>query len=483
MKKMKSTTKILASFLFLAVYLMVNSCGKDFLDRASETEIPEDQISAEATRIEGQVNGLYASLKSGALYGGRYLIYNDIRGDEFINRAQNGVTGFTVYLFTNDASDSYVGNFWVAGYLTINRVNIFLDEMAKLKPNVITDAKKKEYIAEAKFVRAMAYYALVQLFAKPYVADNGASKGIPLRLKPEKTTENNAIQRSTVKAIYDQILKDLNESEIDAPLRHSNGYRTSTRAHKNTVIAFKTRVYLAMKNFPKVIEEGNKLVTATAPFKTKTGTPQELLGRVATVYTDKISAERILSFPFELTNIPGTQNQLSYYYNIGNLEYHINTSVTGIYNNPNWPATDARKRDLTDLYANTFRFLTKFTDVETYLDWVPAIRYAEVLLNLAEAEAEEGDEARALALLKAIRHRSDANYVFPTFDSRAKLVEAILLERRIELLGEGFRIPDLQRRNMPIVSVGAAKSILPTDPEYIFPIPLREIIDNPDINK
>ena len=138
-----------------------------------------------------------------------------------------------------------------------------------------------------------------------------------------------------------------------------------------------------------------------------------------------------MSFPFELTNVPGTQNQLSYYYNIGNLEYHINTSGTGIYNNPNWPATDARKRDLTDLYANTFRYLTKFTDVETYLDWVPAIRYAEVLLNLAEAEAEEGDEARALALLKAIRHRSDASYVFPSFDSRAKLVEAILLERRI----------------------------------------------------
>ncbi|MGM1428772.1 RagB/SusD family nutrient uptake outer membrane protein [Sphingobacterium lactis] len=483
---MKNSLKNIYRFskvaLAIALLAASTSCGKDFLDRNSELDIPEEQISAEALRVEGQVNGLYASLKNGALYGGRYLIYNDIRGEEFLNRGGNNVTGYSVYQFSNDPSDSYVAGFWIQAYVTINRVNIFLDNISKVSDDIVPAEKKAQYISEAKFIRAISYYTLVQLFAKPYAADNGASQGVPLRLTPEKSVDNNAAQRATVKAIYDQILKDLNEAEPTAVANYGDAYRRGTRVHKNTVIALKTRVYLAMKNFPKVIEEANKIVSPNAPFAATSGVPHKLLEKIESVFADKTSDERILSFPFELTNIPGTQNQLSYYYNMGNIEYYLNKGTTGIYANPNWPETDARKSALTGV-ASGFTILKKYTDVGTYLDWVPAIRYAEVLLNLAEAEAEVGDQGRALALLKAIRNRSDAAYTFPAFASRSALVDAILLERRIELLGEGFRAPDLQRRNSPINSVGAGRLVQPNDDHYVFPIPLRELIDNVDINK
>lgn len=257
------------TLLFIAT-IGLSSCKKDFLNRESVLEIPEENIGETAQRIEGQVNGIYATVKSGTLYGGRMLIYNDIRGEEFLNRGRNGVTGYSVYQFINDPSDSYVANFWISGYLTINRVNIFLENIEKVKEGVLTPAQKTQFIAEVKFVRAMAYYALVQLFAKPYAADNGASKGVPLRLLPEKTIANNTIAKATVKEIYDQILKDLTDAEAGVPKSFNSQYLASTRAHTNTVIAFKTRIYLAMKNYPKVIEEANKMVKDNPPYETKT---------------------------------------------------------------------------------------------------------------------------------------------------------------------------------------------------------------------
>src|SRR5690606_42124182 len=94
--------------------------------------------------------------------------------------------------------------------------------------------------------------------------------------------------------------------------------------------------------------------------------------------------------------------------------------------------------------------LTKFSAASPYLDWIPVIRYSEVLLNLAEAEAEAGSQTRALALLKAVRNRSDAAYTFPAFAYKDASVSAIHLDLRIEFLGEGLRVLDLPSRNMPI---------------------------------
>jgi hypothetical protein len=116
------------------------------------------------------------------------------------------------------------------------------------------------------------------------------------------------------------------------------------------------------------------------------------------------------------------------------------------------------------------------------LDWVPVIRYSEVLLNVAEAEAEVGSQSRALDLLKAVRLRSDATYVFPTFATRQDLVSAILVERRIELLGEGFRAADAQRRLLPLPAVGLGTPVPVTDNRYTFPIPTNEKLTNGLIN-
>ncbi len=471
-----SVTRLVLGVLLTLVF---TSCKKDFLDKQAELSIPEDMTFETPERILAQVNGLYSSVKQGELFGGRYLIYNDIRAEEFQNRTSNVVTGFSSYQFTNDPSDSYIANFWIVGYLTINRINKFLADF-ELPENqgVVTDEVKAIYIAEAKFLRAFTYSALVQLFAQPYTLDNGASRGLPLRLTPNTTSEGNSMPSSTVAQVYTQILQDLDDAEANLP-ESAN----VTRAHKNTAIALKTRIYLRMGQYDKVLPEAEKIVSPSAPFQAPGGVTHRLAENVAAVFGQEAAQpENILSFPMDNTNAPGTQNQLGYYYNAGNIEYYLNRGAGSILSDSTgWPLTDARRLNFVENYNANWTILTKYSADPPYLDWIPAIRYAEVLLNTAEAEAEAGSLERAHALVSAVRERSDDSYTVPEFTTKEIALETIFLERRIELLGEGFRAPDIQRRLLPFNSVGAGASIPHDDSRYVFPIPTREILTNPEV--
>ena len=476
-----------ASFIALTFTTTLSSCSKDFLNLSPELNIPEENMFDTPERIVTHIQGLYASAKDGRLMAGRYYIYNDIRAEEFINRTSNGVTGLAVYNHTNNETTTQVNNFWSQAYLTINRANKFLEDFDK-HPGIVSAELEANYRAEAKFVRAWMYYALVHMFAKPYALDNGASPGLPLRLKAETSSENNGLPRSTVAEVYAQILSDLNDAEAGLPESHA-GDLGITRAHRNTAIALKTRVYLAMGDYANVIGEGNKIVSASAPFKSTTGVPHELSSNIQAVFTTYKTLENILSMPMADTNAPGTQNPIGYYYNWGtggNIEYYLNNSTgnfPGIYTNAQWGANDARRTLLTanqTIGTTNYPILTKWSGTAPFIDWVPVIRYAEVLLNVAEAEAEAGDQARALALVNAVHKRSDAT---TTLSSSGKddLINKILTERRIELLGEGFRAPDLLRRGQAIPSYGAGSSIAPSASGYIFPIPIGESESNPEI--
>lgn len=465
--------------LTLALGMGLTSCNESFLDIKPETSLADVVVFDTPERVISQINGLYASAKHGRLFGGRYQIYNDIRAEEFINRTTNTVTGYTTYQGNQDPSDTYIADFWINGYLTINRANLFLEGLSA-NPNVVSAELATQYKGEAKFIRAMTYFGLVQFFAKPYVLDNGASPGLPLRLKGETGLENNDLARSSVAQVYDQILKDLNEAEAELPDNYGSPLLRTTRAHKNTAIALKTRVLLAKKDYAGVIREANKLVPANAPFKSPVRVAHELQADVVSAFRSPYTTtENILSFPMGVNDAPGTQNQIGYYFNAGNVEYFINTGATGIYNHPQFAESDDRKVNLTvartSISANPSS--TKFSGASPYTDFVPQIRYAEVLLNLAEAEAEAGSATRALALLEAVHNRSHGGATFEDL-SKSDLIKAILTERRIEFLGEGFRSNDILRRGESINSFGAGALIPPTDNRYIFSIPIVETQTN-----
>ena len=131
---------------------------------------------------------------------------------------------------------------------------------------VISDSLAKLYVAEAKFVRALSYLSLLQTYAKPYNLDK-AALGLPLRLSPITSLGFNDLARSSVEEIYTQIIKDLNEAEADLPVAYATPLLNTSRAHKSSAIALKTRVFLNQSDYQKVMQESAKLVPNAPPYK------------------------------------------------------------------------------------------------------------------------------------------------------------------------------------------------------------------------
>ena len=479
---MKKLNKYLLAAGFAAVTIFP-SCKRDYLTSPPETSIADATAFDTPARISGQLLSIYSALKSGNFYGGRYQVYGDIRGEDFIAEGTNLVTAYDVWILNLANNSTSVKGLWSQAYTTINRANIFLDGMAAKGTSIVGTAVAANYIGEARFIRALSYYSLLQLFARPYADGNGSKLGLPLRLTGVVGPGSSDLARSTVAEVYAQILSDLNFAETAVPVSYSTAYNNTTRVHKNTVIALKTRVFLTMQNYASVITEANKIVPAAAPFTaTGGGVANTLQADITNVFKAAYTTtESVLSMPFTSSasplDYPGTQNSLgSYFYQTsstpGSTEFSLNAA--GIVANPAWKPTDKRRSLVATIGGK--QFIAKYTSPSPYLDYAPVMRWPEVLLNLAEALARTNTsvDTRAVALLNAVRQRSDATTTFaPT--SQADLISLILTERRIEFLGEGLRNIDLMRLLQTIPSKGAAPSKSPSEPQYIWPISIDEL--------
>ncbi len=488
------------SALTLGVFAVgMFSCQTDLLDPIPKNQFSEKVVFDTPTRVELQVNNMYTQVKAGNFFGGRYQIYGDIRAEDFINRTTNGVTGYLVWQQTlTENSQNDVVNMWDAAYNAINQINVFLDGMdaneakfsdaifLQVDPNYPT-ATAVNYRAEARFLRALCYHGLLQFYARAYADGNGSRPGLPLRLLGEKGMFNNDLARSTVAEVYDQIIADLDYAEANLPLTYGNATLRTTRAHKNAAIALKTRVYLTKGDYAKVISEANKIVPASAPFTATSGVPHALQTNITNVFAaPQETAETILGFPFTAQNTPGTQNQLGFYYrasgssapNAGGGEYSLNPAGI-IAANANFPATDARRGFFYTVGTGTTTYLGKYPSGTPYLDKAHVMRWSEVLLNLSEALARVngGVDARALALLNAVRKRADASFTWAPADNAA-LIDDILFERRIEFVGEGLRNSDIMRLNLSFPAKGAVPAVAPTSAAYVWPIPATELQTN-----
>jgi len=480
---MKKQIKYIVSFCLGLV--MVTSCKRELLSPIPQTSITDATAFDTPARIANQVNSLYAAFKTGNFYGGRAQVAGDIRAEDFLNETTNLVTGADVWqLNATGTSQNFVKNLWAAAYSTINLCNLFIDGMATKGTSVVGAALSNNYLGEASLVRAATYLKLLEHYARPFADGNGSKPGVPLRLTGIKASGSSDLARSTVAEVYTQIIKDLDFAEANLPSNYSTAVLNTTRAHKNTAIALKTRVYMAMQDYAKVITEGNKLAgQATAPFSATTGVAHALQANIANVFlTPYTTTESILSMPMTSTagDNPGTQNQLGYYFvqngsSLGSAEFSLNPS--GILGNASWTATDARRTALVFTNAtNSKKFVAKYKTGSPYTDYAPIIRYSEVLLNLAEALARTntGVNAKALALLNAVRQRSDAATILAPAD-QAALINAILLERRIEFLGEGLRNFDLMRLLQTIPAKGSITAKAPGEQGYIWPISSDEL--------
>jgi hypothetical protein len=488
-------TKYIASILSFS--LVLASCHRDELTPKSQTAVDQTTAFSTLGRIQNQVNGLYGALKNGSLFGGRVQVSGDVKADNFINKTNNLITEQDVWVGNPTNSATAVINIWQNAYLSINNANLFIDGMDSVGIKVAGPTLTAQYIGEAKLVRALSYLALLQFYTQPY-ASGGQNKGVPLRLKGISTTGFSSLPRSTEDSVYGQILKDLNDAETALPVSYAaaNGlnaaYYNTTRATKGTAIALKTRVYLIMQNYANVIAEANKIVTAAAPFTSPAsfGLSYALAADAKTPFAAPYTgSENILSLPMSAGtgDAPGTQNSLASYFSptsktatggVGTGEFSLNAA--GVIGDANWKATDRRRSFIITSVSGTDKYLNKYNAPSPYTDFPPVIRYAEVLLNLAEARARSlgGVDVQAVALLNAVRQRSDNTTTFAPASNSA-LIANIMQERNIEFLGEGIRNWDLTRLLLPIPAKGSAPQKNPGDAGYIWPISATELSLNP----
>ncbi len=483
----KSTWTTLKRQIFIiynsSLIILLTACNDDFLNTVPKTTVAEDAAYSTPGKLLAQVNNLYGQLQNATFYGGRFIVFNEQRGDEFGQNDGNAATGSAVWNQNVASTNEFINNVWSSAYTAINASNILISKLNGT--TIIPDSVAKFYVAEAKFVRALSYLSLVQTYAKPFNLDKNGL-GVPLRLSPITSAGNNDLARSSVAEVYAQIIKDLDEAESGLPVSYATALLNTSRAHKSTAIALKTRVYLNQNNYSKVAQEAAKLVSANAPFQYAAGSlTHRLEANIAAVFGGSYTgAEAIFSIPFanSTTETPPSQSSLAFNY-LG--QPIIPLATAGIASNAalNTPA-DARS-GLIGTNAAKQKVLRKFAIATApFRDYVPVVRYAEVLLNYAEAAAQNNDLNTATALLKAVRNRANPAYVFPDTDLRTKdaLLNAILTERRIELLGEGLRLQDLQRKLQALPaktgSIGTAPTVPVAAANYIWPIPSGEISTN-----
>ncbi|HEY0245415.1 MAG TPA: RagB/SusD family nutrient uptake outer membrane protein [Mucilaginibacter sp.] len=460
------------------------ACKKSALYPALESSVASSQNFISSDRIIALVNGLYTTIRSTALYGGNYEIYNEVKCDNWINATANSNATYQTWTETVSSTSSEVTSLWAQCYLAINDCNVFIDGMNNGGTAVVGTALATNYIGEAKFIRAAAYYALLQMYCQAYTLNGGTSPGLPLRLTGNSVYGNSALAPVSVAAIYAQVIADLNAAETSLPLTYADASTNTTRAHRNTAIAFKTRVYLSMGLYSNVITEANKIVSATAPYTATSGVAFALQPVIANVFkAPYTTTESILSMPFFTTETRG--NEGDYFNSVGTANYYLNPA--GIIADPNWKTTDARRAFINLVTKVNHYYLTKYP-LTPYTDWANVMRYSEVLLNLSEARVRSTGtlDAQAIALLNAVHTRSDPTTTFTTAsfpagvdDFYAKIAE----ERNIEFLGEGLRWSDLLRLQLPIPAKSNVPSIPVTSAAYIWPISNNEELYNPLIGR
>lgn len=467
----KSNTFLL--FIMATVFGLVG-CNKDNLSPVLQTALTDATSFSTRERISQQVTGVYAIIKSGQFLGGRGHIYQDVRGEDWVNFTNNGVTAVGVWNFSILSNDNQVENMWSVGYGAINRANVVLEGIDANA--TIAGPNATRWKAEIRFCRALSYFYLQSLYARrPFNADNGASLSVPLRLTANRSPEGASLARATQAQVFAQILDDLNFAEANLPASYASPVNDSNvvRAHKNAAIAMKMRVYMHMNRWADVITEGNKIVSTSAPFQSPSNITHRLAPSVLTPFrAPYTNAESIFSLPMSNTNSPGGQNGLGQYWTT---EFGLNATGTSILTDAGWLATDARKTNfIVPAVGSTPARWTKFND--DLNNYVPILRYAEVMLNLAEALARQatGVDTRALALLNAIRQRSDASVTFAPA-TKQDLINLILNERRIELLGEGFRSLDIMRQNIAFPAKSSVSAVPTSSISYVWPIPASEL--------
>lgn len=497
------------SLLACGALFTVLSCSEDFLTvEPKGTELEANYYKNETQAYAGLV-AVYDILGKQSKGFENMICMLNAGSDDFYAGGGGatdgaGIHGFSDYSITQSTIPR---SFWDDFYRGIFRANVLLQ---KLPAVPMDEAKKVRFTSETKALRAYYYFELIRTF-----------RNVPLILEPIPTADIFKVVQATPEAIYAQIEKDLKESLSGLPIIITNKTDEAGRLSQGAAKALLGKVYLYQ----------GKNALAAAEFFDVNGTPggtsmygYKLVDNFADLWkiSNKFNSEAIIEISHtDKSNADwdfwggGKDEGNSVCIMIGPRGYNrlvnstapdyvagwsFNTVTQRLYDvlkgDPRFDATildmkalkAAKQADWAPNYEDTGYFLKKFmplkSDISTgggsadlnYKQDVYAIRLADTYLMEAEALGATG--IRAQALLDAVRARVGLGSVPVSMD-------AIMLERRKELAGEGHRWFDLVRTGRAAAAL-AFKGFIPGKNE-IWPIPIKElenteIVQNPNYN-
>ena len=473
----------------------------------------EATINANPDRIEASVTAITSLFY---LYGNTIdnhadfgfpaiMLLTDHRGTDLVTE-DIGYNWFAQPLTYEDINNTYWATYlyWRTCYKQLYAVN----SLAKIIDPETTDDKLKFYLAQAYAVRAFDYFYLAQMYQHTYVG-NENEPCVPLITEANMDAAGaEGCARSTVAEVYTQIMTDISAA---IELLENTTVTRSDKRYISAAVAYgiRARVNLVMNNWAEAAADAAKaleLTDATPYTAEQVSKPTMSDIDDASWMWGVLVAETDRTVTTGICNWPSHMGSLNYGYASVGAWRRISEVLYGAI-----PATDVRKGWFLDenatspnLNAEQAAYVASagcypYTQVKfgTYNDVIyqstnandiPLMRVEEMYLILAEAQAMAGDPAAGAATLQnfVTTYRDAAYTCNATTDVAVQ--DAVWMQRRIELWGEGFSYFDLMRLNKGVDRRGAGfqeayiYNIPAGDPALIYRLPKAEIEGNPLIS-
>ncbi|WP_281636206.1 RagB/SusD family nutrient uptake outer membrane protein [Flavobacterium marginilacus] len=474
--------KIITTFILSAVILV--SCTD--LEVTPTSFITEENFFKTQDDAVASVTAVYASLSldpgEQSLFGRNLYFLTDMASDY----ASAGVSATNPQVralssLTHDATSDRVQVAWRQIYAGINRANIAIDNIPRAAGS---DVIKTRLINEAKFIRGLLYFQAVRLWG-----------GVPIVLHEPASIQLESLKskRATVEEVYAQIILDLKDAESLPAAYPANDAGRATSGAAKAILA---KVYLTRKDWSNTILKAKEVING--------GYGYALFENFQDIFTKtkKNGKEHIFSVQFEPNQAgngsSGSTFQATSFTGFTATEpADIISDVALFYDI--YAAGDTR-RDVTykkqllnpatgTLYTFPKPIFGKYLDLTNLAAPsnvainFPIIRYADVLLSLAEAINEkDGATLEAHELVNQVRRRAFGKPI-STPDAAVDLIgltepqlrEAIREERKKEFVQEGQRWFDLVRWGTlvtEIKKVTAKNSV--SERNNLYPIPQSE---------
>lgn len=501
------------------IIFMIMACKRD-LDKTNPSYPTLESYFKNSNELQKGTNAVYSIFHGGALVAREWFFLNDLRSDEVAaGGGQLEVPRNQILIGAVTPDNSVMNNVWNGLYTVIHRANTVIVNGPAVTDNT---ASRDRNVAEAKFLRGWAYFELVSMWGP-----------VPLYTKPVSSATDFQ-PRVATDQVYTQIIADLKDAA--AVLLPAYTGADLGRVTKGAANAMLGRVYMQRGDYAgaktallDVYNSGLYEINSVPygnNFLEETEFNKESIWEA--VYAENVTNSFNWGYQGDLAggSSQGTVRNQEYspidWRNLIPSNKYLNefeNTATGaaktdprfamsvyqsgdLYNNGKSTLTDADQNGNASVVNGATRkiswrkFMTIYKYGKTASDGGPSragggnnqrmIRFAEVVLNLAECEAETGNLAQAVAYLNQTRNRPGvAMPTYPTAQyptgTKEQVIAALMHEKMVELGDEEVRNRDILRWR--------AKKYFTTDPlsyfranrDELLPIPQQEIDNNPKL--